>query len=504
VQKRLDKRAPRRTVHEVSFATDFESPNRLLWTTSVAVLVSVTAGLGLVITSGDSASVTAATPTTTVQPTTTDAPENTTSTAIAIGSNTFTSTDATTRTASTTTALGAAEVANPVVATTTVPGVTLTVGSPAADVTELQRQLNAVTGSTLELDGLYGEETTTAVRNFQTVIGVDATGLADPVTRWTLAEAAARITLPTIGAGGANGCQVAVVGDSLMAGAEELHANALSKVGCAAAVDGEGGRSLAYGWQCRVDRDGRRPLLLFDERIPGNDTCAPSGLTLLASWADADALGDVAVVALGTNDAGLFDKSRWQRNWVEALRLADGRPVVFLTTQARPGSDQYDRQSSYAIALRQWCTGQRLCVLADWANTAAANDPASYVDTVHLNLAATRTRATFIADVVAALLTGRPIPNPQRPPTPTIPPAGTTTTAVATEPASTTTTPSSPTTPATTIAPTTTTTPDVTTSAPATTTAAPTTTTTTTVASTTTTTTVASTTTAPAPPDSGD
>ncbi len=79
-------------------------------------------------------------------------------------------------------------------------------------------------------------------------------------------------------------------------------------------------------------------------------------------------------------------------------------------------------------ALRQWCTGQRLCVLAEWANTAAANDPASYVDTVHLNLAATRARAAFIAEVVAALLTGRPIPNPQPPPTPAIPPAETTTT----------------------------------------------------------------------------
>ncbi|HEX4981876.1 MAG TPA: peptidoglycan-binding protein [Ilumatobacteraceae bacterium] len=499
----------------MSFATDFESRNRLVWTTSVAVLVSVTAGLGLVLTSGDSSSVTAATPTTTEPSTTTDAPASTTSPAIAIGSDTFTPTEATTRTASTTTAVGAGEVANPVVSTTTVQGESLMAGSPVADVTELQRQLNAVTGSTLELDGLYGEDTTTAVRNFQTVIGVDPTGVADPVTRWTLAEAAARITLPTsglptIGAGGANGCQVAVVGDSLMAGAEELHAKALDKVGCAAAVDGEGGRSLAYGWQCRVDRDGRRPLLLFEDRIPGNETCAPSGLTLLKSWSDAIALGDVVVVALGTNDSGLFDKSRWQSNWVEAMRLAGGRPVVFLTTQARPGSDQYDRQKSYAIALRQWCNGQRLCILADWANTAAANDPASYVDTVHLNLAGTRARASFIADVVAALLTGRPIPNPQPPPTPTIPPAGTTTTtAVATEPASTSTTPSSPTPPATTIAPTTTTTPDVTTSAPATTTTAAPTTTTTTVASTTTTTTATTTTsttatTAPAPPDSGD
>jgi hypothetical protein len=171
---------------------------------------------------------------------------------------------------------------------------------------------------------------------------------------------------------------------------------------------------------------------LYDERIPGNDTCAPSGLTLLASWKDASALGDVVVVALGTNDSGLYDKSRWQRNWAEAMRLAGGRPVVFLTTQAQPGSTQHADQSSYSNALRQWCGGERLCVLADWANTAAAYNPSSYVDSVHLNLGATRARATFIADVVAALLSGSPIPNPQSPPTPTIPPADPATTPVPT------------------------------------------------------------------------
>ena len=314
------------------------------------------------------------------------------------------------------------------------PASTLTAGSPKTDIAELQRQLNLVTGSALEMDGVYGAGTRAAVVNFQTVIGVPATGVADAVTRWKLAEAANSVVLPTIGAGGINGCQVAVIGDSLMAGAEQLHVDALARVGCAAAVDGEGGRSLAYGWQCRVDRDGRRPLLLFEDRILGNETCAPSGLTLLASWAGAAALGDVVVVALGTNDSGLYDKSRWQHNWAEALRLAGGRPVVFVTTQAGPGSAQYTRQNTYAAALRQWCAGQRLCVLAEWANTVAAADAASYVDTVHLTAAGTRARAAFIAEVVAALLTGRPIPNPQPPPTPAIPPAETTTTTVETAP----------------------------------------------------------------------
>ena len=449
-QRWLDKPAHSRTVHGVRFATRPENRTRLLWSTTIAVLVSVTAGLGLVLTSGDSASVTAATPATGVQPEAVDttavaAPTTPGSTVPDTDTMTATTTAAVPGTATTTTAAPGvpATVAPEIVATTTLPAATtLTAGSPSAEVAELQRQLNAVTGSTLAVDGLYGAGTTAAVKNFQAMIGIAVTGAADPVTRWMLAEESVKPALNglvNIGAGGANGCQVAVVGDSLMAGAEALTVSVLSRVGCAAAVDGEGGRSLAYGWQCRVERDGRRPLMLYDARIPGNETCVPSGLTLLKSWADAAALGDVVVVALGTNDSGLFEKARWQSNWTEALRLAGGRPVVFLTTQARVGSDQYARQTSYSSALRQWCGAQRPCVVAEWANTAAANDSTSYVDAVHINLTATRARGAFIAEVVAALLTGRPIPNPQPPPTPAIPPAVTTTTvAVTTDPTSTT------------------------------------------------------------------
>ena len=66
--RRLDKSARPRTVHGVRFATGPENRTRLLWTTSVAVTVSVAAGLGLVLTTGENASVTAATPATTVAP----------------------------------------------------------------------------------------------------------------------------------------------------------------------------------------------------------------------------------------------------------------------------------------------------------------------------------------------------------------------------------------------------------------------------------------------------
>jgi hypothetical protein len=279
-----------------------------------------------------------------------------------------------------------------------------------------------------------------------------------------------------------------------MAGAEALHADTLAEVGCVAAIDGKGGRSLSYGWQCRVERTGRRPVLRrFDERILGNDTCAPSGLTLLASWAAAGALGDVVVIGLGTNDSGLYGRSGWQRNWAEALRLSGGRPVVFLTTQALAGSTQAPRQHTYSVALRQWCAGEELCVLAEWANTAAANDPASYADSVHLNGSATRARAAFVTEVVAALVAGRPIPSPLPPATTTIPPSDTTTT-----------TSTSTTAPVITATTTTTTQairtePSTTTVAPATTTSSP---TTTTVAPTTTASTATSSV-PPTPPDDG-
>jgi lysophospholipase L1-like esterase len=307
----------------------------------------------------------------------------------------------------------------------------------------LRRQLNAVTGSALDSNGVYDDDARTALRDFQTVVGVAATGIADPVTRWILAEAAARVALSALAGGNGVGCEVAVIGDSLIAGNEDLHTDALAAVGCAAEVDGEGSRSLAYGWQCRIQRAGRPPQVeLLDKRIRGNDTCEPSGLTLLASWASATALGSVVVVALGTNDSGLFDHARWEHNWAEALRLAGGRPVVFLTTQARAASAQRARQQNYSSALRQWCAGEELCVLADWANTPAAADPASYIDSVHLSVEGTRARAEFIADVIDALVSGQPIPNPQPPPPPTttVPPTETTTTVPPTETTTTTTT----------------------------------------------------------------
>ena len=420
------------------FASRPENRRRLVWSTTVAVLVSLAAGLGLVLTSGDGflsprrRTHRPCRPRPRRRPRAQPRPQRPAPTP-PVGRQLDRHVDDHGHDH------GLGWVAPKIdaaaaAATTTVPASTLTAGSPTADVTELQRQLNVVTGSSLELDGVYGAGTEAAVRNFQAVIGVPTTGVADPVTRWMLAEAANRVVLPIIGAGGINGCQVAVIGDSLMAGAEPLHVEPLARVGCAAAVDGEGGRSLSYGWQCRVDRDGRWPLLLFEDRIPGNETCAPSGLTLLASWAD----------------AACPRRRRRRRTWGRTTPACTTSPGGNKTGPRRCASQGDDPSCSSPLRpgpaapstpartltprpCGSGAPGQRLCVLAEWANTAAAADPASYVDTVHLNVAGTRARAAFIAEVVAALLTGRPIPNPQPPPTPAIPPAETTTT-VATAP----------------------------------------------------------------------
>jgi hypothetical protein len=377
--------------------------------------------------------------------------------------------------------------------TTTVPEVrlaTLAEGATGPEVITLQRMLNNVTGSELVANGIFGPTTTEALTNFQLFTGLLVTGVADHETRLLLTELdAGRATavptwpVPTIGDGGADGCQVAVVGDSLMAGAAALHSQALAAIGCASAVDGVGGRSLNFGWQCRIAQpDGRTPLLLVSAPEPGNRTCAPSGLELVAGWARAGALGDLVVVALGTNDAGIHpDERTWVAHWERVAELTAPRPIVLLTTAARPGSTRVAAQAAYSAALRRWCDAHDLCHLADWASSATALDPGSYVDAVHLTRAATEQRARFIADAVSRLLTGAPAPDPTPLPTTT---TSTPTTTTITTPSTTTSTTSSTTSTTTTSSTSTTTT---STTVPATTSTTTTTATTATTTSTTTT-----------------
>lgn len=399
----------------------------------VAGLVLLT-GIGLAVTGGGEAPDVAASGTrpevaTTRPTTTTTTPSTSTTPVSAVSTSTSSTTTSSTSTSTTTTTIDPALLLP-----------TLSEGDEGPEVVLLQRMLNHAVGSRLVPDGVYGPDTTEAVRSFQALFELPVTGDADHATRQLLryvdggqSTALPAWPVPTIGNGGADGCQVTVVGDSLMAGATAMHERALRAINCASAVDGEGGRSLNYGWQCRVFRPGGgAPLLLLPEPEPGNDTCAPSGLTLLDIWAQGQALGDIVVVALGTNDAGLNSESQWQSHWNEALRLTGDRPVIFLTTKARAGSTRTAQQDAYSAALRAWCPTQPRCFLADWALTDAANDPGSYVDSVHLRTAATQARADFIAAAVRALFAGDPIPNPQPLPTTTTSTTTTSTTSTTT------------------------------------------------------------------------
>lgn len=312
---------------------------------------------------------------------------------------------------------------------------TLVAGDTGIEVLLVQRMLNIVVQAELAVDGVYGPATAAAIKTFQRSVGLPVTGEADRETRSKLAAVDAGRSLltptwpiPTIGDGGADGCQVAVIGDSLIDGTERVHADRLAEIGCAAAVDGATGRAMTFGWYCDVlSSGGRRSWVLLGDPQPGNDTCAPAGLELLEMWSNARALGDIVVLALGTNDALAFDQQSWVTRWERAVAFAGTRPVIVLTTQARPGASIAPAEAAYSEALRRWCATTERCVLADWALTDVANDAGSYRDSVHLVPAAADARASFIRDAVAKLLTGRPSPNPTPIPTPTTPRISTTT-----------------------------------------------------------------------------
>jgi hypothetical protein len=255
--------------------------------------------------------------------------------------------------------------------------------------------------------------------------------------------------------GSADGCQVSVVGDSLVASSIGLHRDALAAIGCVAAVDGLSGRSLSDGWQCRVGR----ASVLHPQRPPDDPTCRPSGLELLRIWSAFDGLGDVVVVALGTNDAGLRRSAGWIGSWETALALTAPRPVVFVSTAGAPGMTTEARQAAYTEALRAWCADRPRCVLADWSRTDVARDQRSYADGVHLTRSATAARAAFLAAVTRAVVLGEPLPDPAPTTTlpstpPTTPPATTSTSTTTTVAATTTSTTTVVTAPATTVAPT--------------------------------------------------
>lgn len=263
-------------------------------------------------------------------------------------------------------------------------------------VREVQQRLNDVIAAGLAVDGMFGPATTATIRQFQLDNNLEPTGVVDANTRFVLWSLPALVEQSAVTLTGP--CKVVMVGDSLMAWAAQIHVDALADEGCSALVDAEGGRSLSYGWQCRILREnGSRPLLLVDAPEPGNETCSPSGLELVQQWQNSGQLTGVLVVALGTNDSGLYGLSTWEKHWQAALDANAGRPVVFVTAAGKPGTNQEQRQARYSEELTSWCQTRPACVIADWATTPTAQAAASYSDDVHLTSSATKQRATYLA-----------------------------------------------------------------------------------------------------------
>lgn len=194
-------------------------------------------------------------------------------------------------------------------------------------------------------------------------------------------------------------CRVLLVGDSLVEAALRSHADAFTYVGCESIVDGVAARSLSEGWQCLAD--GGRSMAIVLRAFPeaDNDTCRPSGLELVRQWADLTRLSSATVIALGTNDAGMYSEEEWIRRWNRVVELTGG-PLIFVTVAGRPGDRWVDNANRYNATLRWWCSSEPRCVLAEWDTTAPARDVASYIDHVHLTRAVGEMRAVFIAVVV--------------------------------------------------------------------------------------------------------
>ncbi|MBQ9136873.1 MAG: peptidoglycan-binding protein [Lachnospiraceae bacterium] len=84
------------------------------------------------------------------------------------------------------------------------PGYNLTIGASGDKVRQLQQQLNRIAGNypalpTLIADGIYGPLTAEAVRTFQQIFGLPATGVTDFATWYAISRiyvAVARLAEP--------------------------------------------------------------------------------------------------------------------------------------------------------------------------------------------------------------------------------------------------------------------------------------------------------------------
>ena len=184
--------------------------------------------------------------------------------------------------------------------------------------------------------------------------------------------------------------EVAVLGDSLLAGAEPGVIAAFERHGISALVDARSSRALRRGFLCRENR-----RLVVVSR-PTNTRCRPEGLELVSRWARAGELPGTIVLALGTNDSGLFPPEQAVVHLAELARLTPGSRLVAVSVAKR---DMPERTKAWNRTLAAWCHALPRCTYADWASTATAQSPSSYFpDGVHLRVDAIRERIGFLVN----------------------------------------------------------------------------------------------------------
>ena len=79
------------------------------------------------------------------------------------------------------------------------PGSDLTIGSSGQKVRQLQQQLNTIAGAyplipKLAVDGIYGKKTAEAVKTFQQIFNLPATGVTDYPTWYKISEIYVAVT----------------------------------------------------------------------------------------------------------------------------------------------------------------------------------------------------------------------------------------------------------------------------------------------------------------------
>lgn len=194
--------------------------------------------------------------------------------------------------------------------------------------------------------------------------------------------------------------EVLVVGDSLVAGEEDIYRAALLEVGITMPVfDAVVSRGLRRGRVCPAGVVESSAAEVSASPGSREETCWLQGLDVVSALVEEGRLPQVVVMALGTNDTSL-PVARVYDALNELREVLAGRRLVLLATASLPMGESHVRWNS---AARGWCASDRSCVFLDWFPEDAPQEFFA-PDGLHLSGAGSRWRAEALA---AALSGGR-------------------------------------------------------------------------------------------------